>query len=181
MAEAQVQEASAAQKIQQRRALVDAAAKPEIVNGVATSRRNPVMQPARMKLAEYDRQDWVANAERGHTVEDCLEPGYWAHMAAQMGFGDHIEVRAEEGEWIAELLVVEVGTGYAKVMVRARYDLVQPDALPAVTPKHEVAWKGPQHRFAVIRLSDQVMVKAEFKTREDAAAWMREHERVIAG
>ena len=143
--------------------------------------RATAMHPSRMKLAEYERQEWIANAEHGHTVEDLMVPGYWAHMAAQMNPYDHIEVRAEDGSWIADLIVIQVDRNWAKVMLRAKFDLVAAEALPSGQAQHKVEWKGPQHRFCVIRLSDSVSVRGEFKTKEEAISWMREHERVIAG
>jgi len=138
-----------------------------------------MIHPTRMKLAEYERQDWIVNAEMIHTAEDILLPGYWAHMAAQMNPYDHIEVRSEDGSWIAELIVVEVDRTWAKVLLTRKYDLLPMDAMPNAEPLHKVEWKGPQHRFCVIRLSDGERVHAECKTKDEAIAWMRDHERVI--
>lgn len=164
-----VQEANIAETDRNHRQNVPAQAKP----GAA------VIHPTRMKLAEYERQDWIVNAEMIHTADDILLPGYWAHMANQMNPYDHIEVRSEDGSWIAELIVIETGRNWAKVLLTRKYDLVPMDAMPEGVSLHKVEWKGPQHRFCVIRLADGERVQSEFKTKEDASAWMRDHERVV--
>lgn len=138
----------------------------------------PVMSPGRMRLAEYDRQDWVANVEVGVTVEECLEPAYWAHMAAQLKPYDHIEIRADDGTWVADLVVLGADRTWAKVALKEKYNLTTKDVSLTQASKHTVEWKGPQHRWAVIRTSDASMVKSSFQGKEDAAAWMKEHEQV---
>tara|TARA_R110002126_G_scaffold84211_1_gene204797 strand:- start:554 stop:1141 length:588 start_codon:yes stop_codon:yes gene_type:complete len=143
-------------------------------------KRSPVIHPTRMKLAENERQDWIVNAELSHTIEDLSNPGYWAHMAAQLSPYDHIEVRAEDGAWIANLIVIQADRSWAKVMLVSKFDLLDREALPSSVEQHKVEWKGPQHRFAVIRLADMVAVRTGFQTKEDGRNWMREHEKVIA-
>ena len=138
-----------------------------------------MIHPTRMKIAEYERNDWIVNAELTHTIDDILRPGYWAHMAQQMQPYDHIEVRAEDGAWIAELIVVETDRSWAKVILTRKYDLVPTESLPEAEPLHKVEWKGPQHRYCVIRLSDGERVQSEFKTKEAAAEWMKNHERIV--
>lgn len=170
------------QEIIRRQRLEESAKANPLPIGIGDKRpSSPTIHPSRMKLAEYERQEWIANAEFGITPEDLLQPGYWSHMAAQMNVYDHIEVRAEDGAWIAELLVIQVDRNWAKVMIRNIYDLVPADTLPPAVAMHKVEWKGPQHRFCVIRLSDSEIVKGSFQTKDEATSWMKEHERIIAG
>lgn len=141
--------------------------------------RQPTIHPTRMKLAEYDRQEWVVNAEITHTIEDLTNPAYWAHMAQQMNPYDHIEVRSEDGTWIAELIVIEVGLTWAKTILRGQYSTVPKGEAIQDTDKHEVRWRGAQHRFAVVRKSDDSVIRQNFQTKDEAAAWMKEHERTV--
>ena len=60
--------------------------------------RAVILNPQRIGLAEQLMQHWVVNAEEGTTVADVLDPGYWAHCAAQMQVYDRIDVRLETGE-----------------------------------------------------------------------------------
>jgi len=139
---------------------------------------SPVMAPGRMRLAEYDRQDWVANVEDPLTLEDILDPAFWAHMAAQLKPYDHIEARADDGTWVADLVVLGCDRTWAKVALKAKYNLTTKDVSLSQAHKHTVEWKGPQHRFAVVRTSDSVMVKSGFQEKGDAALWVKEHEQV---
>jgi len=184
---AEVQENNAAAEIARRRTIIESRAKQASADQFHRSNvpdnsvaRSPMAHPSRMRLAEYDRQEWIVNAEPGHTIEDLMKPGYWAHMAQQMTAYDHIEVRAEDGSWVAELLVVQVDRMWAKVVLKSKFDFTVTED-PEELNQHVVEWKGPQHRFAVIRTSDREKIKDGFQNKEEAAAWMREHERVIAG
>lgn len=147
--------------------------------GKTDKNRLAQIHPTRMRLAEFDRQEWIVNAESSHTIDDVLKPEYWSHMAQQMNAYDHIEVRAEDGTWMAELIVVQPDRSWVKVVLKAKYEFRTRDDLPDAEPLHKVEFKGPQHRFTVIRLSDSQMVRDGFKTKEEAESWMREHERVI--
>lgn len=141
-------------------------------------KRSPIISPDRMRLAEYERQDWVANVEYGITLDDIREPGFWAHMASQMRPYDHVEVRAEDGSWVAYLIVTGCDRTWAKVCVDRVVNLTTKDVSLSQEARHEVVWKGPHHKWAVIRLSDSEMVKNEFADKEAASAWMREHEQI---
>ena len=188
------QKMTPAQEIQMRRRMTEQTAKDahdEIARASQThqsalkdlqeiGKRSPMIHPTRMKLAEEERRDWIVNAELSHTIEDLSNPAYWAHMAAQLTPYDHIEVRAEDGAWIANLIVIQVDRSWAKVVLVSKYDLLETETLPSNIAQHKVEWKGPQHRFAVIRLVDQVTVRNGFQTKEEANAWMREHEKVIS-
>ena len=183
------QKMTPAQEVQMRRRMTEQqnAATPEEIavmkshNGLKpVERRSPIIHPTRMKLAENERRDWIVNAELAHTIDDLTNPAYWAHMAAQLTPYDHIEVRAEDGAWIANLIVIQVDRSWAKMMLVSQYNLLETEAMPSAIAQHKVEWKGPQHRFAVIRLADQVSVRGGFQTKDEASAWMREHEKVIS-
>jgi hypothetical protein len=77
---------------------------------------------ARMGLSESKRQDWVVDAEEGHTVEQVLDPMYWAHVAPKFTLYDRVEVRVDTGEWMLELIVIQTGRNFARVHVAARHD-----------------------------------------------------------
>jgi hypothetical protein len=178
---------NAAVEIQRRQAIVtaqanagDAQAKHRANVPLTEKARSPAAHPSRMRLAQYDRQDWIVNAEPGHTLADVLRPSYWAHMAQQMNHYDHIEVRAEEGTWVAGLLVVQVDRTFAKVVLLWEKNLESTETVDG-DPGHVVEWKGPQRKFAVIRMSDRELIRDGFKNRDEANAWLIEHERVISG
>lgn len=144
------------------------------------AKRDLILSPARMSLAEQWRQDWVANAEAGTTVDDVMDPQYWSHMAAQMQPYDHVEVRLETGEWVLELLVVSVGRNFAQVMLKHRYDLVEASKSETPGSKHEVINLGPQRKWAVKRVSDSAVLQEGLAKRNDAQAWMDNYENITA-
>jgi hypothetical protein len=143
-------------------------------------KRSVVLQEARIGLAEERRNDWVVNAEEGTTIQDVLDPAYWAFTSNKLTPYDHIEVRLETGEWIADLVVLQVGMSFTRVHLRHFYDLVQVKEDLPVPQKHEVVWRGPQHKFAVKRLQDQQVLQNGFNTREEAGVWLKNHEQVVA-
>ena len=178
---------NAAVEIQRRKAILEARQKEAGADQahranvpLVEKKSAPTMQESRMKLAQYERQDWIANAEIHHTIDDILKPGYWAHMAAKLTAFDHIEVRAEDGSWVAYLLVIQADRLWAKVVLDHKIDLVSAEEMPSTSPEHTVEWKGPHRRFGVVRVSDQELIRADFHTKEEASQWMREHERTIS-
>lgn len=136
----------------------------------------PVLMPERFGLSEAKRRDWVADVEAGRTVQDILEPSYWAHIAPQLSAGDHIEARAEDGKWIAFLIVLYCERTYARVVVDRVLEIRENAVATDESIRHKVEWKGPHYKFAVIRIADSQMLQSGFKTREEAAAWLRNHE-----
>lgn len=129
----------------------------------------------RMLSAEYARNVWIVNAETGTTPSDVLEPIYWAHVASRLSPYDRIEVRAEEGDWVMELIVIACERNWARVHVLHKHELASPNAVPAAE-NHQVMWKGPQKKFCVIRVADMQAVQEGFADKRDAYAWMVNHE-----
>lgn len=145
------------------------------------AKRAVILNPQRIGLAEQLRQDWVVNAEEGTTIRDILDPGYWAHCAAQMQVYDHVEVRLETGQWVAELIVLDVGRNYARMFLSKQHDLADtPLDTPVGAVTHKTDWKGPQRKWCVIRLADSASVQEGFNDKQSAAAWMDNHIRVAS-
>ena len=69
----------------------------------------------RLHLAEHRRNIFDVVPEHGTPFEELLKDSYWAHVSAKLKPGDHIEVRAEDGSYYAELIVQDAGRLYAKV------------------------------------------------------------------
>jgi len=143
-------------------------------------KRTVILNPSRMGLSEYLRQDWVVNAEEGTTVQDILDPGYWAHTSAQMKPYDRIEVRLETGEWIADLIALQVDRNWARVHMLHLHDLVAVASEVPAPQKFRVEWKGPQRKHVVIRLSDSLAIQEGFSAKTEAIAWLQTYEQATA-
>lgn len=141
------------------------------------AKRAVVLDEPRMKLAEHERNVYVANAAEGTTVNDVLEPGFWSYVASRLRPYDRIEVRVDTGEWLLELVVLGCDRNWARVHVLQKYDLEPVETDMPKARKHRVEWKGPQLKWCVIRNSDSEII---FKGLEKADAYgqMQTHEAV---
>lgn len=130
--------------------------------------------PHRMKEAEYVRAHYVIDCHEGTAPTDLLDPAYWSHVSKTIKPFDRIEARADNGEWMAELLVIKTGTQEAQVALLNLYDIAKlVGGNPA--PKendYEVEWKGPHKKFCVIRKADQTMVHEGCQTKPEAFQWL---------
>ena len=144
-----------------------------------SEKENPILNPQRINLAEFARQDWVVNAEEGTTVEQVQDSSYWAHTSAKFKPYDHIEVRAEDGAWIAEFIVMDCSRNWARLFRLSYNALTTKDvSISQAAAKYFVKWKGPHHKFAVIRASDNAIISEEHATQEAGVVAMRQHELV---
>src|SRR5258706_10614046 len=85
----------------------------------ATAQERPIyiLGPERLKGADFERIIYVANPGEGVTMEDLLSPEGWASVANLLRPWSHIEVRAEDGSYYAELLLTGADRAWAKVEV----------------------------------------------------------------
>lgn len=150
----------------------------EVAEKPAKSAR--ILNPHNMGLAEARRRDWVVDAEEGTTEEEVLDPQYWAHMASQLQPMDRIDVRAETGDWLLELIVINRGRNWAQVHLAAKHDLAPRAEIMPAAVKHEIKWKGTGKKFCVIRLADSAVVQEGFEDRLVAAQWLANHERATS-
>jgi hypothetical protein len=126
--------------------------------------------------------EWYAKPEFGTPLEAVLEPRYWAHCSSQLAPEDVITVMPEGAAWRAELLVLDAGTGFAKVVVINSIDLDKHEVtgeLPS-TDDYDVRWTGRHTKWRVIRKSDKKVMVENQKTKQDAYGWISNHKRAMA-
>lgn len=114
--------------------------------------RKMVLTQDRFQTAEYTRTEYRVVPAEGVTFEEVLQPSYWTHVAHLLKVGDHIEVFPDTQEYWAELLVIGVERLAVDVQTITKMD-VRTGQLPEnpATSNFEVVWKGPQHKWCVIR------------------------------
>lgn len=139
----------------------------------------PSIMPDRFGLSEEKRRDWIADIPDTVSIDEIMDPSYWAHIASQMQPMDHIEARREDGAWIAYLVVQFCEKNYATVVLDRRLNLTQEGDIPASSIKHYVKWKGPVLKWVVIRSHDSQILKDLMLSRDEAAAWMIDHEKTL--
>ncbi len=137
----------------------------------------PVLMPDRFGEAEFKSKFFIADAEAGTTLEQVMDPAYWSHVAGQMEPFNHVEVRSEDGSWIAFLIVHYAERNYARVVLDRMVKLEGSAEAPAASQKYRVEWKGPHHKWTVIRIADSQMLSRQHPGRYEAEQWMRNHER----
>lgn len=138
-------------------------------------------EEARFKLAEYERQDWILNVPHGTEIEDVVAPEYWAHIAQKMRPYDHVEVRAEDGSWVAQMLVLGCDRNWAKVQVLNKFDLTNVKLAFSNEAKVVPEWSGPQTKWRAKRVSDGAIVSNSqvFEKKDDCIAWIRTYEEKV--
>ena len=146
--------------------------------------RNVKLERNRFHSAEFKRQIWVVDVEQNTKLDDIANPAFWGNVSNQMSQFDWIEVRCEDGSWIAELLVLEsVPNAYTRVKVMSCFELEEREAAQdAVTGPsgYEVFHRGTHHKWAVKRLSDNEVIHNGEPTRSAAYAWVAEHMKAVA-
>lgn len=136
----------------------------------------------RFKLAESVRRTHVVTPHHGTTLEEVMKPEYWAHIAAELKAGSHIEVVAEDGSWFAELFVVHAERLWAKMALLRKVDLVATatEVNPADFEEFYVKWSGPVSKFRVHRKKDKEVLRDNFETADAANAWLADHKKAMA-
>ena len=140
------------------------------------------LQTARHAIDSATKRNWhYVVPEAGTPFEAILEPGYWAHVAAKMAPGDWVEVDDETGEYTALLKVRDAGKLYAKmgVVVFQRYDekVEVLQGSPNLTA-HEVKWRGPLHKWCVVREGKDCLKDGMSKA--EAYSWLSQYSKAVA-
>lgn len=118
----------------------------------------------------YSKQmGYTETPKAGTPFEKIIEPGWWAHVTAQMIVGQIIQVVPEDKAYFAELFILEVGPVWAKVAVIRKVDMV---AVQDNKADIDVQWSGPHTKHRVKR--GQEILKDGFLSKEEAWKWVNE-------
>lgn len=130
----------------------------------------------RRVFADQARNIHVVTPEAGTPIEVVLSPDYWSTVAMNMTPWDRIEVRAEDGAYYAELLVLSCDRNWAKVKLLSKHSLTAEDTIPdpGVQTHHQIKWRGPHHKWSVVRNSDNAVLKDKMEKGE-ANTWLMEY------
>ena len=141
--------------------------------------------PPDMKLADFARNRFLARPPAGTTLEDLLNPVFWAHVARQFapGGGDIIEVFPMDGAYYAELFVAECRkTGLVNQvrLVKLNYTSLSTDATVDKQAEPEgayrIVYRGTEKKHTVTRVADNTIVSEGHATKQDAQKWIDEQE-----
>ncbi len=143
-----------------------------------TPKTAPQLHPSRFALAGHKRNLYFVTPAEGTTLDEVLQPVFWSHVAARLRPTDRVEVHAEDGSWFAELAVRDAGHLHATLVPLRVFEFDEIER-HAASADHQVQWKGPHHRWTVVRLSDGQFVKTECASREEAQMWLAGNARML--
>ncbi len=69
-----------------------------------------------LSVASYVSTEYFTLIPVGHTPDDLLQPEYWMHWARKLRPNSFIKVRAEDGSFDGELLVIQASDTWAKCL-----------------------------------------------------------------
>jgi hypothetical protein len=116
-----------------------------------------------LQPASAIRHDYHARVARGTTLEDVLNPEFWANVSKRMSEAARIEVLSEDGELDVDLRVVSIRRPEGEnpiVHVRPlRIGYCDKVEEVAESPgMYEAKWGGPVHKWRV-ELGSQIVEK----------------------
>lgn len=144
----------------------------------APERKIQPLGASRMKSGDFLRTCYMATAFEGTQPEDLTKPEYWAHHGLILKQRDRVEVWADDGAWVADVVVMGSTKNDADVRV-LRVDYIDafkptgdaPDELKA----YEVRYRGLHSQWSVVRKGDSAMVHEGSGSRHAAETWLTNH------
>lgn len=138
------------------------------------------LSPDRMVRADYANMEYRVTPVEGTAPEDLLSAEYWVHESKTLRPFDRISAIPDDMKWYANYLVLEVGTGFARLALLVKLDIDPTStALPPESPV-EVQFKGQHLKHVVIRKSDHAILKDGIAKKSDAEAYARDYATRIA-
>jgi len=128
------------------------------------------LHPHRFKQAEQERSIWLCYPPQGTPFDALLDPTYWSHCAKLVKPGSRIEVYAEDGSYWAEFLVRSATTRTLQIFLMRHHELGEIRRESASS--FSVEYRGPIHKHAVVRRSDNQVVHGGFDSEAGAMTWL---------
>jgi len=135
----------------------------------------------RFKQAEQVRNEWRITLEENTTRKDVEDPAFWSIIAKNLKAYDIVEINNDDSSVFARALVIEAGRNYASIKILEWHDLTK-EVVKVNDNRFEqfkVKYKGPHHKFCVIRLVDNEVLEKEME-KTQAEEWLRKNINTIA-
>lgn len=134
------------------------------------------------KHSSHDPQRVMLPA--GIPFENLTNPFFWSFVAKRLSAFDSIEVIPEDGSWIAEFYVVQVGDNWARMALKSKTILESVATEETEIPQdYEVKFQGPVIGWGVLRKGERVYPTTKDKkpsSKLDAMTWLRNNTRNLA-
>lgn len=145
--------------------------------------RAVVVTDGRMKESSFERHDYVVNAPAGATVKDVETPLFWSNVAYRLRPYDHIEVRADDGTWMAQFMVLGCDRTWARVKLLHKYDLTSADVAMTQAEEFYLKFRGPQAKWSIMQKvdgGDDRVIKDEIASKDDAEKELASHKTAMS-
>ena len=147
------------------------------------------VMPGRVKGAEFARNLWVVTVEQGTTRDDVRRPEFWSLVSKNFKPYDRIELRADDGTFFAEYLVLSADRAWARLHELSFHNLGTQDvALTAAQSaeqrrRYTIEFRGPHLLHCVeFKNGDKVdRLKEKIQTKAEAQTWLDEHLKTVGG
>lgn len=138
-------------------------------------------------LESFKYNNWAYDLEEPFTFEDVMNPAFWSTLAPKLmghdrtnprGRGDTITVRELRTNTYRKFLVIEIGTGFVKLipMEGARPADVEAPAKSALTTR----WNNSKKMHEVIRKDDGEVLASDFQQKQGAIDWIAKNAPTMA-
>jgi hypothetical protein len=146
------------------------------------TKTNRVLRAKHIQGAEYARNLHTIIPEEGVTKEDLVNPAYYCHAARDLKPWDRIEVhyRHTDKTYFAELIVMSVLRTAARVHLLRYEELEKIEEGSYDTVDFKVDYGNMHTGFRVIRNSDKVVIKKDFKSKGEAIVWLNINSKSLA-
>lgn len=136
------------------------------------------LPPNALGQLDYVSTRHDAVVQQGVDPKAILVPSFWAHHAVKMKPMDEIRARAEDGTWVAYLIVTDASRTWAKVQQLSLHRLTTADVamtqaneadVEAFKAAHKVVHRGPRG-WSIVRKGDDAVIAEDKSTKPDALA-----------
>jgi hypothetical protein len=130
----------------------------------------PMAQPQDIKFEENGRNRHFCLAKAAHTIEDVKHPGYFWRGAHKFRRWDRIEIVHEGGDYLAEILIVDVDHDAQGIHGRVLTEQLL-TTCEAIVPNMDGAFVAEAGGGWAVRVG-QVVLKDGFKSEQQAGKWL---------
>lgn len=141
----------------------------------ADKERNLQVPPSRMSERQFANLDHVVTIESNWTLNDVVKPIFWGSTWQKLKKYDKVSVRVDDDSWYAEVMVTQVGPGYAFVRVMTFVDFNQEAAPAPDGDEFDVRERGQHLKWCVIRKADNAVLKEKCGSKREAEDWLTEY------
>jgi hypothetical protein len=131
-----------------------------------------------LSAAEYIRREWRITVDPATTLDDMMNPGYWAHVAAQLRTGDEITAVAEDNSFYAKFFVRFARRLEASVSLIQHVELEAVAVTTELASEYSIKFRGQRSKFTILKGKE--VLRDGFETENQAKAYLEDHLKALA-